>query len=73
MKYGMKLLIHSKISKVQQSKFAVDKQFHPSLYYACEYLAMLGIRFTHVSKRDPVVLVFMQYPIILRKLPKLFQ
>ena len=28
----------------------MDKLFHPTLYKACDYLSMLGLKFNHVSK-----------------------
>ena len=29
----------------------IDKKFHPTLYWACDYLSMLGLKLIHVSKR----------------------
>ena len=31
----------------------MDKKFHPTLYRACDYLSMLGLKLNHVSKRGP--------------------
>ena len=31
----------------------MDKQFHPTLHWACDYLSMLGSRLIHFRKRDP--------------------
>ena len=31
----------------------MDKLFHPTLYWAYNYLSMLGLKLTHVSKRGP--------------------
>ena len=31
----------------------MDKQFHPTLYWACEYLYILGLKSNHVSKGAP--------------------
>ena len=31
----------------------MDKKFHPTLYWACDYLTMLGLRSIHVSKKYP--------------------
>ena len=42
----MKLLIHSKASTIW-----FDKQFHPTPF--CDLLLMLGLKLTHVSKRNP--------------------
>ena len=36
----------------------MDKWFHPTLYWACDYLSMLGVKFIHVSKRG-----HLRYPI----------
>ena len=36
---------------VQQLKFGMDKWFDPTLYWACDYLSMLGLKSTHISKR----------------------
>ena len=41
----MKLLIHFQTWTVQP--------FHPTLYWACDYLSMVGLKSTHVSKRGP--------------------
>ena len=30
----------------------MDKRFHLTLYWACDYLSMLGFRLIHVNKRD---------------------
>ena len=29
----------------------IDKQFHPTLYWAYDYLSMLGLKLIHVDKR----------------------
>ena len=31
----------------------MDKQFHPTLYWACDYLSMLVLKLIRVSKRGP--------------------
>ena len=31
----------------------MGKAFHPTLYWACDYLSMLGLKLIHVSKRGP--------------------
>ena len=33
--------------------FGMDTLFHPTLYWACDYLSMLGLRLIHVSERGP--------------------
>ena len=45
----MKLLIHS--VECNRWSLGMDKQFHPTLYWACGYLSMLGLKLNHVSKR----------------------
>ena len=37
----MKLLIHSQTSTVQ---------YHPTLFWACDYLSLHGLKFNHVSE-----------------------
>ena len=31
----------------------MDKHVHPTLYWTCDYLSMLGLKLIHVSKRGP--------------------
>ena len=31
----------------------MDKQFHPTLYWALDYISMLRLKFTHVIKMGP--------------------
>ena len=31
----------------------IDKKFHHTIYWACDYLSMLVLKLIHVSKRDP--------------------
>ena len=31
--------------------FGMDKLFHPTLTWTCDYISMLGLKLTHVSKR----------------------
>ena len=50
-KCGMKLLIHFQTSTVQLLMFGMDKWFHTTLYWAPDYLSMLGLKLIHVSKR----------------------
>ena len=51
-KCRMKLLIHSPTSTVQLLRLGMDKSFLPILYWACNYLSMLGLKSNHVSKSD---------------------
>ena len=30
----------------------MEKQFHPTLYYACDYLSMLRLKLIHFSNKD---------------------
>ena len=46
-------IIHSQTSKVHRWSLEKDKWFHPTLYWACGYLSMLGLRLIHISKRGP--------------------
>ena len=50
-KVSDKLFIHSQTSMVAPLKFGMDKQFHPTLYWACDYLPIVGLKLDHVSKR----------------------
>ena len=46
------------IPKLQQCNcwsLGMDKKFHPTLYWACDYLSMLRWMLNHVSKRGPRV------------------
>ena len=35
-------------------RLGMDKQFHSTSYWACDYLSMLGLKLTHLSKRGPL-------------------
>ena len=52
-KVWVKLLIYSQTSTVVPLKFGNEKVIHPRPYWACDYLCMLGLRLTHLSKRGP--------------------
>ena len=47
-KCGMKLLIH--YQRWNRWRIGIDLKFHPTLYWACNYIFVLGIKSTHVSK-----------------------
>ena len=47
----MKLLIHSQTSTVQPLKFGNGYIISPTLYWACDYLSMLGLKLIHASQR----------------------
>ena len=53
----MKLLIHSQTIPKRCSRwsFRMDKEFHPTLSWECEYLSVLGLKLIHFSKRGPLV------------------
>ena len=34
----------------------MDKWFHPTSYYGCNYLSILGLKLKHVSKAGPIIL-----------------
>ena len=48
----MKLHIHFQTSTVHALKLGNDN-FHPTLYLACDYLSMLGLKLIHVLKGAP--------------------
>ena len=47
-----------KLQRCNRWSLEMDKNFHPSLHCACEYLSMLGFKSNHVSKRDPWYYLF---------------
>ena len=47
----MNLPTDSQTSMVTLLKFESDKNFLPILYWACDYLPMLGLKLIHVSER----------------------
>ena len=49
--YEMNLLILSQISMTPPLILGKDKWFHPTLYWSCNYLSMLGLKINLVSKR----------------------
>ena len=42
-----------KLQPLHRWSLEMDKQFHRALYNGCNYLSMLGLKLTHVSKRGP--------------------
>ena len=50
----MKLFIHSQTSTVQPNRWslAMGKLFHPTLYWACDYLSMRGLELIHLVKES---------------------
>ena len=45
------LSIH-KFQRCNRRSLGKDVEFHPTLYWACDYICMLGLKSIHVSKRD---------------------
>ena len=50
-KYGMKLRIHSQ--RFHRWRLGMDKSFHPTISWACDYLSILGLKLIHVNKGAP--------------------
>ena len=48
---GWNYLSISKLQQLHRWSLGMDKLFHPALYNGCDYLSMLGLKVTHVSKR----------------------
>ena len=48
-----KYLSIPKLHRCNRWSLGMDKLFHPTLYWACNYLSMLGLKLNHVSKRHP--------------------
>ena len=49
-KCEIRSLIGSQTSTVQPLKFGMDKLFHYTLYWAWDYITMLGVKWIHVGK-----------------------
>ena len=49
----IELFIHSQTSTIQPLKFGMDKWLYPTLYWACGYLSIRGLKLIHVDKRVP--------------------
>ena len=49
----MKLLIYFQTSTIQRLKFGNGLVIHFTIYWACDYLSMLGLESIHVSTRGP--------------------
>ena len=48
---GWNYLSFPKLQRCNRWSLGMDKWFHPTLYQACDYLSMLGLKLNHVSKR----------------------
>ena len=51
---GWNFLSILKLQRCNHWSLGMEKQFHPWLYIACDYLPMLGLKLNHVSKGDPI-------------------
>ena len=47
---GWNYLSIPKLQRCSRWSLGMDKLFHPTLYWVCDYLSMLGLRLNHVSK-----------------------
>ena len=50
---GMKLLINSTLQRCSRWSLWMDKRFHSTLHWACDYFSLLGVKLTQVNKRGP--------------------
>ena len=48
---GWNYLSFPKLQRLHRWSLGMDKEFHPTLNWACDYLSMLGLKLNHVSKR----------------------
>ena len=48
---GWNYLSIPKLQRLHRWSLGMDKYFHLTLYRACDYLCMLGLKLNHVSKR----------------------
>ena len=48
---GWNYLSIPKLQRCNRWSLGMDKLFHPTLYMACDYVSMLGLKLNHVSKR----------------------
>ena len=46
---GRNYLSNSKLQRLRRLSLGMDKQFHPRLFWKCEYLCMLRLKLIHVS------------------------
>ena len=49
---GWNYLFIPKLQRFNRWSLGMDKYFNPTLYWACDYLYMLGLKLNHVSKRS---------------------
>ena len=50
---GWTYLSIAKLQRCNRWSFGMDKWINPTLYWACAYISMLGLKSIHVSKRAP--------------------
>ena len=50
---GWNYLSCPKLQRLHRWSLGMDKLFHPTLYWSCDYLSVLGLKLNHVSKRGP--------------------
>ena len=51
---GWNYLSIPKLQRFQHWNLEMDKWFHPTLYWACNYLSMLESKFIHVNRSSPM-------------------
>ena len=42
-----------KLQRCNRWSLGVDKSFHSTLYWTCDYLSMPGLKFIHINERGP--------------------
>ena len=50
---GWNYFIMPKLQQLHRWSLEMDKKFHPTLYWVCDYLSTLRLKLIHVSKRGP--------------------
>ena len=55
---GSNFISIPKLQRLPRWSLGMDKQFHLTLFLACYYLSMLGLKLNHVSKRGPRNYIF---------------
>ena len=50
---GWNYLSVPKCQRCNRWRLKMHESYHPTLYWACDYLSTLGLKLIHVSKRDP--------------------
>ena len=52
---GWNYLSIPKLQRCNRWSLGMEKQFHPTEYYGCNYLSMLGLKLNHASKNGALV------------------